>query len=115
MRDVRSKNYFEQMVGRGTRTIGVDDLQKVTPSATENKDHFVIVDAVGVIKSKNQKQEVLKENLLSLMKELMMNVALGDKSEDTLTSLANRISRLDKQMTDKEHKEFKKKCRYFCS
>jgi superfamily II DNA or RNA helicase len=34
MRDVRSKNYFEQMVGRGTRTIGVDDLQKVTPSAT---------------------------------------------------------------------------------
>ena len=52
MRDVRSKNYFEQMKGRGTRTLSRDDLQKVTPSATENKDHFVIVDAVGVTKSK---------------------------------------------------------------
>ena len=52
MRDVRSRNYFEQMKGRGTRTLTVDDFQKVTPSATENKDHFVIVDAVGVTKSK---------------------------------------------------------------
>ena len=52
MRDVRSKNYFEQMKGRGTRVLSKDDLQKVTPSATENKDHFVIVDAVGVTKSK---------------------------------------------------------------
>lgn len=109
MRDVRSKNYFEQMVGRGTRTICVDDLQKVTPSATENKDHFVIVDAVGVTKSKKSETRSLERKPTVSMKELMMNVALGDKSEDTLTSLANRISRLDKQMTDKEHKEFKKK------
>lgn len=108
MRDVRSKNYFEQMVGRGTRTIGVYDLQKVTPSATENKDHFVIVDAVGVTKSKKSETRSLERKPTVSMKELMMNVALGDKSEDTLTSLANRISRLDKQMTDKEHKEFKK-------
>lgn len=28
MRDVRSKNYFEQMKGRGTRTLGKDDLQR---------------------------------------------------------------------------------------
>lgn len=108
MRDVRSKNYFEQMVGRGTRTIGVDDLQKVTPSATENKDHFVIVDAVGVTKSKKSETRSLERKPTVSMKELMMNVALGDKSENTLTSLANRITRLDKQMTDKEHKEFKK-------
>jgi len=108
MRDVRSKNYFEQMVGRGTRTIGVDDLQKVTPSATENKDHFVIVDAVGVTKSKKSETRSLERKPTVSMKELMMNVALGDKSEDTLTSLANRITRLDKQMTEKEHKEFKK-------
>ena len=108
MRDVRSKNYFEQMVGRGTRTIGVDDLQKVTPSATENKDHFVIVDAAGVTKSKKSETRSLERKPTVSMKELMMNVALGDKSEDTLTSLANRITRLDKQMTEKEHKEFKK-------
>lgn len=106
MRDVRSKNYFEQMVGRGTRTIGVDDLQKVTPSATENKDHFVIVDAVGVTKSKKLETRSLERKPTVSMKELMMNVALGDKSEDTLTSLANRVSRLDKQMTQKEHRKF---------
>ena len=34
MRDVKSSNYFEQMKGRGTRTLGFDDLKKVTPSVT---------------------------------------------------------------------------------
>lgn len=28
MRDVKSKNYFEQMKGRGTRTLDYDDLKK---------------------------------------------------------------------------------------
>jgi type I restriction enzyme R subunit len=51
MRDVKSKNYFEQMKGRGTRTITLDDLKKVTPSAQYTKDHFAIVDAIGVTKS----------------------------------------------------------------
>ncbi len=32
MRDVKSRNYFEQMKGRGTRTRELDDLRKVTPS-----------------------------------------------------------------------------------
>ena len=35
-----------------------------------------------------------------------MNVALGDKSEDTLTSLANRVIRLNSQMIPSEKKEF---------
>ncbi|MGB5987182.1 MAG: restriction endonuclease subunit R, partial [Desulfobacterales bacterium] len=33
MRDVRSRNYFEQMKGRGTRVLDYDQLRKVTPSA----------------------------------------------------------------------------------
>ena len=37
MRDVRSVNYFEQMKGRGTRTIDFDDLQKVTRTARHAK------------------------------------------------------------------------------
>jgi len=106
MRDVRSKNYFEQMKGRGTRTLGKDDLQKVTPSATENKDHFVIVDAVGVTKSKKSDTRALERKPSVSMKELMMNVALGAKDEDTLTSLANRIIRLNSQMTVSERKAF---------
>ncbi|HQM02202.1 MAG TPA: type I restriction-modification enzyme R subunit C-terminal domain-containing protein [Ruminococcus flavefaciens] len=106
MRDVRSKNYFEQMKGRGTRTLGKDDLQKVSPSASNNKDHFVIVDAVGVTKSKKTETRTLERKPTVSMKELMLNVALGAKDEDTLTSLANRLVRLNSQMTPGERKEF---------
>ena len=106
MRDVRSRNYFEQMKGRGTRTLGVDDLQKVTPSATENKDHFVIVDAVGVTSSKKTDTRTLERKPSVSMKELMLNVAMGAKDEDTLTSLANRVIRLNSQLTQRERAEF---------
>ena len=106
MRDVRSKNYFEQMKGRGTRTLGKDDLQKVTPSATENKDHFVIVDAVGVTRSKKSDTRALERKPSVSLKELMLNVALGARDEDTLTSLASRIIRLNAQMTSSERREF---------
>lgn len=109
MRDVRSKNYFEQMKGRGTRTLSKDELQKVTPSATENKDHFVIVDAVGVTKSKKSDTRPLESKPSVSMKELMMNVALGAKDEKTLTSLANRVIRLNSQMTSAERKQFEEK------
>lgn len=109
MRDVRSKNYFEQMKGRGTRTLSKDELQKVTPSATENKDHFVIVDAVGVTKSRKSDTRPLESKPSVSMKELMMNVALGAKDEKTLTSLANRVIRLNSQMTPAERKQFEEK------
>ena len=51
MRDVKSTNYFEQMKGRGTRTINNDSLQMVSRTA-KSKTHFVIVDAIGATKSK---------------------------------------------------------------
>ncbi len=47
MRAVKSRAFFEQMKGRGVRVISPDDLRSVTPDA-QYKDHFVIVDAVGV-------------------------------------------------------------------
>ena len=50
MRAVRSSGYFEQMIGRGVRTINRDDLRAVTSDATA-KTHFIIVDAVGVCES----------------------------------------------------------------
>ena len=106
MRDVRSKNYFEQMKGRGTRTLSKDDLQKVSPSATENKDHFVIVDAMGVTKSKKSSTRTLERKPSVSMKELMMNVVLGARDENTLTSLANRVIRLNSRMTASEKKGF---------
>jgi type I restriction enzyme R subunit len=41
MRDVKSRVYFEQMKGRGTRIISPTDLQAVTPGSFR-KTHFVI-------------------------------------------------------------------------
>ena len=51
MRSVRSRNFFEQMKGRGTRVIESDELQAVTPDA-RFKTHFIIVDAVGLVAKK---------------------------------------------------------------
>ncbi len=47
LRDVRSAAYFEQMKGRGARTIPSAHFQAVTPDAAD-KTRFVVVDAIGV-------------------------------------------------------------------
>ncbi|GBC60817.1 restriction endonuclease subunit R [Desulfonema ishimotonii] len=109
MRDVRSKNYFEQMKGRGTRTLGSDDLRQVTPSAVGAKTHFVMVDAVGVTKSLKMDSRPLERKKSVPLKDLMMNVMMGSDDEDVFTSLASRLSRLDRQITPKEKQGFQER------
>jgi type I restriction enzyme R subunit len=106
MRDVKSRNYFEQMKGRGTRTLDADSLRKVSPSATTNKTHFVLVDAVGVTKSCKTDSRPLERKPGVSLKDLMMQVVLGQRDADTLTSLANRLTRMEKQISPKEKEEF---------
>ena len=55
MRDVKSEVYFEQMKGRGVRTINDADLRQVTPDA-KTKTRFVLIDAVGVTESQEERQ-----------------------------------------------------------
>lgn len=109
MRDVKSKNYFEQMKGRGTRILGYDDLKKVTPSAISAKTHFVIVDAVGVTKAIKTDSRPLERQRAVSMKELLAAVTMGAKDEDLFTSLASRLIRLEKQLTDKEKEMLQEK------
>jgi type I restriction enzyme R subunit len=109
MRDVKSKNYFEQMKGRGTRTILLDDLRKVTPTARFTKDHFVIIDAIGVTKSLKTDSRPLEKKPGVPLKELLQAVAVGARDEELFTSLANRLIRLDKQITEKEKRHFAEK------
>jgi type I restriction enzyme, R subunit len=109
MRDVRSRNYFEQMKGRGTRTIPLDDLKKVTPTAKFAKDHFVIVDAVGVSKSLKTDSRPLERKPSVDLKDLLQAVAVGNRDEDTFSTLAGRLIRLDKQISDKQRELFKQK------
>ncbi len=101
MRDVKSVNYFEQMKGRGTRTINNDTFQKVSRTA-KSKTHFVIVDAVGAIKSKKTDSRPLERKPTVPLKDLLQAVAMNVADEDLFLSLANRLIRLDKQITDKE-------------
>ena len=109
MRDVKSRNYFEQMKGRGTRIIDLDNLKKVTPTARYTKDHFVIVDAIGVTKSLKTDSRPLEKKPGVPLKDLLQAVAVGARDEELFTSLANRLTRLDKQITEKEKKLFTEK------
>ena len=107
MRDVRSRNYFEQMKGRGTRTLDHDDLKKVSPSAVSGKTHYVIVDAVGVTKSlKTASQPLITEPSVPL-KDLAMGVMMGAYDEDTVSSLAGRLARLNRQLDPTEQERIK--------
>ena len=106
MRDVKSNNYFEQMKGRGTRTLGFDDLKKVTPSVTSAKTHFVIVDAVGITRSLKTDSRPLERKPTVSLKELLEAVTFGAQEEDLFISLASRLARLDRQITEEERATF---------
>ena len=101
MRDVKSRVYFDQMKGRGTRIVNPTDLQAVTPDAT-HKTHFVIVDAVGVTESDKTDTRPLERNPTIPFDKLLLGVALGNRDEDRLTSLANRLARLDREIEEED-------------
>jgi type I restriction enzyme R subunit len=104
LRDVKSSVYFEQMKGRGTRTISSTDLNAVTPDAF-HKSGFVIVDAVGVCESDKTDSRPLERKRSVPFEKLIMSVALGARDVETLSSLAGRLARLDREMGDKDRKE----------
>lgn len=109
MRDVKSRNYFEQMKGRGTRTLSCDDLKKVTPDALSAKTHFVIVDAVGVTKSlKTPTRNFITKPHISL-EELANSVMFGNADDDIISSLVGRLSRLNQQLSIEEKEKISEK------
>ena len=109
MRDVRSRNYFEQMKGRGTRTLDHDDLKKVSPSAACGKTHYVIVDAVGVTKSLKTASQPLITKPSVPLKDLAMGVMMGARDENTVSSLAGRLARLNRQLDQQEQERIREK------
>ena len=109
MRDVKSLNYFEQMKGRGTRTMGFDDLKKVTTSAISAKTHFVIVDAVGVTKTMKTDSRPLERKKNTSLKDLLAAVTFGAQDEDLYISLASRLARLNRQISEDERAVFAEK------
>ena len=104
MRNIRSRVYFEQMKGRGTRTISSTDLRGVSPDA-HHKTRFVIVDAVGVCENDKTDSRPLERKRSLPFDKLLESVMLGNRDPDTLTSLAGRLAQLDREIGDDERKQ----------
>jgi type I restriction enzyme R subunit len=104
MRDVKSRVYFEQMKGRGTRTIGEDDLKAVTPDA-EYKNRFVIFDAVGVTESVKTDSRTLERQPFVSFKSLLESAALRTIDDDGIASLAGRISKFEQSLSEADKDE----------
>ena len=103
MRDVRSAQYFEQMKGRGARTIAPADFQSVTPDASA-KTRFVIVDAVGVTEHDFVDPPLNRVKGVSL-KKLLDKAATLTLTEDETATLASRLAALELQLTSEERAE----------
>lgn len=103
MRDVRSGQYFEQMKGRGARTINTADLKSVTDDASA-KTRFVIVDAIGVTEHDFVEPPLNRDKSISL-KKLLDKSATLNLTEDETATLASRLAALDRQLKLAERAE----------
>ncbi|MHB8789966.1 MAG: type I restriction endonuclease subunit R [Desulfobulbaceae bacterium] len=94
MRDVKSEGYFEQMKGRGVRSIADTDLKQVTPDA-DTKTRFVLVDAVGVTESQKTVSQPLERKRTVSFEQLLTQIAQGRRDDDAVSSLAGRLAALE--------------------
>ena len=76
MRNVRSRNFFEQMKGRGVRVISPTEFQSVTPDST-HKTRFVVVDAVGVTENELSDSYTLEKQPTIPFERLLDAVSMG--------------------------------------
>ena len=102
MRDVKSALYFEQMKGRGVRTINPADLVAVTPGA-RGKDRFVLIDAVGVTETAKTISPPLEQQPTVGFDKLLEHVASGRSDPEVVSSLAVRLAALAKKLSPQDH------------
>lgn len=107
MRAVKSRLLFEQMKGRGVRVMKKEDFNQVTPNAV--KERFVIVDAIGVLDNKNLNETTPLEQLGRKVsfEKLIKLIQYGKPRKENLSSMASRLSRLEKKLTPKQNKELR--------
>lgn len=101
LRDVKSEGYYEQMKGRGVRTINDADLKQVTPDA-ETKTRFVLIDAVGVTENKKTISQPLERKHNVPFDKLLDQIAQGRRDFDAISSLAGRLAALDQKLDDED-------------
>ncbi|MGW0731634.1 DEAD/DEAH box helicase family protein [Streptomyces sp. NPDC002851] len=106
LRSVRSAVLFEQMKGRGARTIDVTELREVTPDSDDNvrKSRFVLIDPVGVTDSPLVDARPLVpagERQVSLAK-LLDKTGTKSITASEAEILAGRLARLNQQLNNAE-------------
>lgn len=106
LRDVKSEGYYEQMKGRGVRTINDADLKQVTPDA-ETKTRFVLIDAVGVTENKKTISQPLERKHSVPFEKLIDQIAQGRRDFDAISSIAGRLAALDRQLDDEDRQRLK--------
>ncbi|MDK9715604.1 MAG: DEAD/DEAH box helicase family protein [Sulfuritalea sp.] len=100
LRSVKSRSFFEQMKGRGVRIIERADLRAVNPGEHVVKDHFVIVDAVGVCERDKTDSRPMDTKKAVPFDKLLQAVALGNVEPEVLSSVAARLARLERDLND---------------
>ncbi|AVO42494.1 type I restriction-modification enzyme R subunit C-terminal domain-containing protein [Simplicispira suum] len=100
MRSVKSRSFFEQMKGRGVRICNPTDLAAVNPGEGVKKDHFVIVDAVGVCERDKTDSRPMDQKKSVGLDKLLQAVSLGNVEDEVLSSIAARLARLDRDASD---------------
>ncbi|MFB6643648.1 DEAD/DEAH box helicase family protein [Streptomyces chartreusis] len=108
LRAIKSPVLFEQMKGRGARSIDADELKAVTPDAAPDltKDRFVLIDAVGVTDSPLVDARPLipaGEKSVSLAK-LLDKTGTRSLTADEAETLARRLARIDRQLGEEDRK-----------
>jgi type I restriction enzyme R subunit len=101
LRDVKSELYFEQMKGRGARTISAEKLREVTPDA-DAKTRFVLIDAVGVSESLKTVSQPLERNRAVSFDRLIDDIAAGRRDDDAFATLAGRLAALDRRIGERD-------------
>jgi type I restriction enzyme R subunit len=107
MRSVRSRLLFEQMKGRGVRVVTDADFKAVSEEGAPTKDHFVIVDAVGVCHSELNDTRPLDKQPTVSFEKLVEAVALGSTDRAVVSSLASHLARMDRQLGAVDHARIK--------
>ena len=105
MRSVKSRTYFEQMIGRGVRIINDTDFQAVTDDA-KHKDRFVVVDAIGVTDTPLMETiQPLERNPGISLQNLLKQVGFGNTDPEIASTIAGRLARLEKRLTQDDRQQ----------
>lgn len=108
LRSVKSAVLFEQMKGRGARSIDPTELREVTPGADESvppvaKDRFLLIDAAGVTQSQLVEAKPLPTAPGMSLQKLLDRAGAGAITAEETDVLARRLGRLSKQLTNEQH------------